>query len=258
MLVWEPTRSDTTTAADVEFMGHLERGYRAASGLTSRSSYKIFYGLVRSAPLLVLGINPGGDPAATSSDGLRHVDGRLASASATFHEGNECDLLDCRWRGNDGLKKLLVPLLNGVESSIRTEVVQTNMAFRRSARRTDIDIAKAMDEARPFLREIVARVQPHLVILAGPALDKFLTWYTTSSVLIEPEQRDPKVGHIVFAAARAKLLGASAESVVVQVAHASQFSWTYERYQVANRIRKLLWQFQRELGVLSPFAAEGL
>ena len=47
--------------AQVAFMKDLEHRYQEVSGLQDRSAYKIFYGPVRPAPVMVLGINPGGD-----------------------------------------------------------------------------------------------------------------------------------------------------------------------------------------------------
>src|SRR5688572_23048686 len=95
----------------VAFMRDVEERYKAASGLSTRADYKIFYGLVRPAPILVLGINPGGSPANTESDGARQKTGEVAAASRSFYDDDECDLLDCNWPENIGLKKLLVPLL---------------------------------------------------------------------------------------------------------------------------------------------------
>ena len=62
-----------TNSNHVEFMRDLELRYKKISGLTDRSQYKIFYGPVRQAQILVLGINPGGDPANTEPDGLTQL-----------------------------------------------------------------------------------------------------------------------------------------------------------------------------------------
>lgn len=225
---------------DVRFMCDLESRFRIASGLESRSHYKIFYGRVRSAPVLLLGINPGGAPSNTRPDGLRMLDGRDAASSATFHENGECDLLDCVWRGNDGLLRVLVPLFGGNREAIRTRVVQTNMAFRRSARKRDIDIRHAMEEARPFLNEIIGRVQPRLVLLAGVKLDLFVRDFAVEADVSVPPERDARVNHVVFAVAKARLRSAENEVSVVQIAHASQFGWTYDRYRIADRVRALV------------------
>ena len=71
------------------FMRDLERRFQVATKLQSRSHYKIFYGQIRPAPILILGINPGGDPSKTSADGLTHPGEKeeKASASAGYFEG---------------------------------------------------------------------------------------------------------------------------------------------------------------------------
>ena len=138
------------------FMRVLETKYRAATGLSDRSQYKIFYGPVRRAEILLLGINPGGDPANMMSDGVRHRIGtNIGASSAGYYENNENDLLDCSWRENTGLLKLLVPLLDGNMEAIRTQVVKTNMAFRRSPK-VGRNIEQYKNEAAPFLLEIIS------------------------------------------------------------------------------------------------------
>lgn len=51
-------------------MKDIEHRYQEVSGLQDRSACKIFYGPVRPAPVMVLGINPGGDPAEVVADSL--------------------------------------------------------------------------------------------------------------------------------------------------------------------------------------------
>ena len=151
------------SASVVAFMRDLEERFKQASGLKNRAHYKIFYGPVRETEILVLGINPGGDPRNTEPDGMRHKTGELAAASASFYENGESDIIDCEWKENIGLRKLLVPLLGGTVDRIRDAVVKTNLAFRRSAKKTDIDIVAAEREALPFLWKLLllrARVSP--------------------------------------------------------------------------------------------------
>lgn len=223
----------------VEFMRDLELRYKKISGLTDRSQYKIFYGPVRPAQILVLGINPGGDPAKTEPNGLRHKTGEIAAASASFYENDECDLLDCDWKENKGLKKLLLPLFDGSEKLIRHQVVKTNLAFKRSPKITDIDIKAAKQEATPFLMEIIYTVQPQLVILTGGTLKAFLEQFSSKHIEATKQIRDENVKQTVFEAAYVNLHGCKSETLVVRVAHASQFSWTYERYNIVKRIRDL-------------------
>jgi hypothetical protein len=96
-----------------QFMYELEESFREASGLQNRSGYKIFYGRVHPAPILTLGINPGGSPNETSADGTMQAGGAKASASASYFENDEHDVLDCEWKENGGIRKLLMPLVGG-------------------------------------------------------------------------------------------------------------------------------------------------
>jgi hypothetical protein len=65
------------------------------SGLTDKAHYKILYGPIRPAQILVPGINPGGDPSNAEPDGVKSKTGEVAAASSGFYESGECDLLDC-------------------------------------------------------------------------------------------------------------------------------------------------------------------
>jgi hypothetical protein len=222
-----------------EFMRDLESRYRQATGLTDRSEYKIFYGPIHRADFLVLGINPGGEPANMLPNGVDHKDGiGVGAASASYYENGENDLLDCTWRENNVLK-LLIPLVGGERERVRTRVVKTNVAFRRSSKVAKINIERAKSEAVPFLEEIIAVVQPRLFLLTGVRLDDFCGRYCRTWTPIGDSLRAEDVKQTVFAAARMTMLPSDHEVLGIQVAHASQFSWTYERYNVVERIRAL-------------------
>ena len=81
--------------SNIEFMRQLEEEFRRATGLSSRADYKIFYGQVFPAPILVFGINPGGSPAEINTDGTLSNAGHRTSASPSYYENNENDILDC-------------------------------------------------------------------------------------------------------------------------------------------------------------------
>jgi hypothetical protein len=228
--------------SNIGFMRQLEDGYRKAAGLQTRRHYKIFYGQVFSAPILTLGINPGGDPEGTSEDGMRQKDGSPASASASFFEGLENDVLDCEWRENIGLRKLLLPLVGRDYDRFRREIVKTNMAFRRSMSSSDINMAAAAAEAAPFLDRIIARVRPQVIILTGGIKDLFLRLHAAESVSIARSDCLANAPTFVFSAERARLKAANLETIVVQVAHASRFAWTYDRHHVPNEIAHLMGQ----------------
>lgn len=217
-------------------MRDLEARFKRASGLADRAHYKIFYCQIKQAPILTLGINPGGAPDNTNPDGRTHKDGVVAAASASYYENDEPDILDFEWRENHGLRAVLTPLVGGNLPSIRSDVVKTNMAFHRSANKKGIDIARAMDQTSPFLAEIIKVVRPRLVLLTGVPLAEFTDRFASGVMQIASPERDPGVRQVVFAACSGLLRATQSNAVVVQLAHASQFGWTYDRYQVAQRI----------------------
>ncbi len=221
------------------FMRDLETRFKRASGLADRAHYKIFYCQVRPTTILTLGINPGGAPSNTNPDGRTQKDGAIAAASASYYENDEHDILDCEWRENAGLRSVLTPLVGGDVTAIRGNVVKTNMAFHRSAKKKDIDIAAAIEITTPFLAELIAAVQPATILLTGVALSEFTNHFASTSAVIVGPERDPDVKQVVFAASKAKLRQTGAEVLVVQLAHASQFGWTYARHNVAARIAEL-------------------
>jgi hypothetical protein len=228
-----PATADTPYTA---FMRDLETRFRRASGLANRSDYKIYYGQLHPAPILVLGINPGGAPSNTNPDGRTHKDGKIAAASSSYFENDEHDILDCKWRENYGLQSLLTPLVGGATQSIRQKVVKTNIAFHRSAKNKDIDIDRAKAETAPFLEELISVVKPSTILLTGPSVDEFNDRFATTSSIIVPAERDPRIYQVIFAASRSTLRATGTEALLVQLAHSSQFGWTYARYQVAKRI----------------------
>lgn len=233
--------SPSTDLATVDFMRDLEGRYRGFTGLSDRSLDRSFYGPVRRADWLVLGINPGGDPADVMPDGVgSRSGGKPHAASAGFHESDESDVLDCDWPENVGLLKLLVPLAGGDRETIRSSVVKTNVAFRRSPKVAKIDLAAAKQEAAPFLAEIIDRVQPRLMLLAGVPLEDITRRFCSRSVSVGDMVRDPGVKQVVWRAARVEFRRTNEAALAVQVAHASQFSWTYARYDVVGRVRALL------------------
>jgi hypothetical protein len=226
--------------ANVDFMRMLEQDYRRASGLKSRAHYKIFYGQVFPAPILTLGLNPGGDPEGVSEDGSHQKDGSPASSSASYFEGMENDVRDSEWPENTGLRKLLLPLVAADRERCRREIIKTNIAFRRSRAVRDIDLAAAEGEAVPFIDRIMAWVGPRLIVLTGVGTDRFLSLYALDSRPLAETIKARGINHVVFAATAARLRSTGREAVVVQVAHASQFAWTYERYGVSAKIAELI------------------
>ena len=170
-----PPTGSPVTGAQVAFMKDLEHRYQEVSGLRDRSAYKIFYGPVRPAPVMVLGINPGGDPADVVADSLNRRNGLDSAASIGFYEHEECDLLDCNWPENRGLMKLLVPLFNGDQAMIRAGIVKTNIAFRRSKKKTGIDFENASKLAEAAVSEGASLDQFRTLLLSKISAARLLT-----------------------------------------------------------------------------------
>ena len=229
------------TNSDIEFMQSIETDFKTATGLTDRSQFKIFYSPVWQAKIVVLGINPGGVPVTIAPAGVRYLDGSgtKAASSAGYCENGENDLVDCEWRENTGLLKLLMPIL-GSHDSIRRNVVKTNLAFARSRKaknRRFIEAAK--QDATPFLRRLLNRAAPDLVLLTGVKLGDFAKRHCTSINEIAARKEERCVNQTIMWPAHVRLLDGHT-CIAVEVAHASQFNWIYERHDVPSQIRALM------------------
>jgi hypothetical protein len=236
-----PVVGQRPTEADIEFMRCLEDEYRVVTGLHDRSQFKIFYGPVWRAPIMLLGINPGGDPKTIAPDGVHYLDGRSSRAASCigYCENGENDLVDCTWHENTGLLKLLLPLLGSTEA-IRRSVVKSNLAFVRLKNTKDRQsIERSKDQSVPFLRRILDRVRPDLILLTGVKLGELANRYCADVVELSDREEVRSVNQTVIYPARISLLSGHS-CIAVEVAHASQFSWLYDRHNVPSKIRDLL------------------
>ncbi len=230
------------SSAQDEFvrMKNWEDRFRSDAGLVDRSQYKVFYGRIHPAPILLLGINPGGDPNEISSNGASSLDGsRSAAASESYYENDESDLLDCSWPENKILK-LINPIAATLGLSVRQDVAKTNMSFHRSNKAKKTLVLGQMIKAQDILSQIISVVNPRLIILSCNYLNEFVKIHCAISRELQPAQRDTGVGHIVFWPWEIVLNNSNKKCLLVQVAHASQFAWTYDRYDVSMKILRLL------------------
>ena len=97
-----------------------------------------------------------------------------------------------------------------------------------------------MDQSSPLLAEIIAVVNPRLVLLTRVWMSELTNRFASNVTPRADAERDPGVKQIVFAACSALLRPTGKPTLVVQLAPASQFGWTYKRYQVADRIRGIM------------------
>lgn len=228
------------THDEFERMKNWEERFRFDAGLVNRSQYKIFYGRIHTAPILLLGINPGGHPNEISSNGASNLNGiGSAAASAGYYENDESDLLDCSWPENKILK-LIDPIATTLGLSVRQDVAKTNLSFHRSVKAKKTLIVDQMAIAKDILTQIISVVDPRLIILSCSYLNEFVQYHCANSRELQSAQRDTGVGHIVFWPWEIVLNNSNRKCLLVQVAHASQFAWTYNKYDVSLKILKLL------------------
>ncbi len=231
--------------SDYDFMVSLEEAYRVASGIVDRELYKIYYSMVHRADILVLGINPAGRPNEPDRiiDFNKHKS--YQEIIRAYCEGDRHDLIDYQWPENRGLLKLLEPLL-GSKDHIRKKIVKTNLAFRRSgnARKAKF-IRDARNEAKPYLSKIISRVSPKLILLMGATITDFVDQCCVNYEEVNSREiysslfPDSRIHQTIFWSGRATFSDGH-QSILVSTAHASQFSWIYEKQAVVERIRGLL------------------
>ena len=233
----------------VKRMKSWESRFRSLSGLKDRSRYAMFYCPVRPAPILVLGINPGGDPNDVLSDGvrLRSDLSRRGAASARYYENNEHSMLDCDWPENS-IVDLLAEIL-GDREAIRDRVVKTNLAFRRSPGVDSfkmfhgMTLNRAYREAEPFVREIVEIVEPKLVLLEGSILKYFKRAVSavngaSADLPIKTMHRGREID--LYRPERLAIPGVPEPVLVVQLAHPSYHGSKYLEEGIGRRIKDLL------------------
>ena len=169
--------SDHTT----ELMREIDNRFKSETGITERRYYKIFYSHVHSFPLLILGLNPGGE-----------TDGTDLAASNSYFENYEHDFVCFRNISQYSLARPMCELLsmcletNSV--SYLRQIPSTNVIFRRSrnSSKLNISVAKAAIESAPYLSEIVNAVSPKVILFVSKtAYDSFIKNHCVKSSIQE-------------------------------------------------------------------------
>jgi hypothetical protein len=120
----------------IALMRDIDAEYRQASDLDDPRYYKIFYSRIDPAPILLLGINPGGAP--------------------------------------DQAGEIPLPFLQQILGATRDEIrriPKTNLAFRRSPGEDSfkqyhpMTLGAAIKEARPSLSRIICNIQPKMILM---------------------------------------------------------------------------------------------
>ncbi|MFB4203585.1 hypothetical protein KBTX_02389 [wastewater metagenome] len=227
----------------VKWMQNLDAAYRRASGVAGFNEYKIFSGPVIPAPVLVLGLNPGGDPATWRLSVPETAGSRDPFYGDGSHDFDVCDYPEARAMRHLLNSALRVPRLAG-------SVVKSNLVFRRSARGDrgfrafhGIDMNEAAEEARPFVTDIMARTDPAMILLEGQLLPRFTALYGEGD--LEPVDEPvltPAGPHstMLYEAYRYRVPVLARHVTIVKIAHPSTFGGRYRKARVDDRIRGLL------------------
>jgi hypothetical protein len=219
-------------------MREIDAAYRAASGVTNRRYYKIYYSHIHPFPLLVLGQNPGGE-----------TDGTDLAASETYFENWEHDYVCFR---NDPRYALARPMCALLAAALQTtsvdalrQVPATNVIFRRSRNTESLNMtpARAAAEAAPFLRSILVAVNPTAVLLiAKTAYHLFVRFHCEPGSVKEDEPRifTPNGTHnaCIFFSAQAQVRGLAGTVPLFIVGHASKYAGRREWPQVVASLRQ--------------------
>ena len=162
---WQPERRHMSldqwrkimTAASYETMIQIENDYKASTGLTDRKDYSIFYGPLCKSKLVLIDQNPGGTPI---SGGYKIVD--VMKGKHELIEGRSSG------RTTEYQAALLMRLLNTHNAEDLRQIQKINRYFRRG---TSADKAAGMREAAPFVKRILAYIEPELMLFGGAGKD---------------------------------------------------------------------------------------
>ena len=224
-------------------MQEIDAAFRAASGISERRYYKIYYSHIHPFPLLVLGQNPGGE-----------TDGTDLTASETFFENWEHDYLCFRNNPSYALARpmcaLLAAVLQTMSVNVLRQVPATNVIFRRSRNTESLNLSptKAAAESAPALRSILEAVNPRAVLLiANTAYKLFKAFHCEPRSITEdaePQIFTPngKANACIFISAQARVLGLNRTVPLFMVGHPSKYAGRSEWPQVVAALGQGLLQ----------------
>lgn len=222
----------------------IDAEYQSASGISERRYYKIYYSHIHRFPLLVLGLNPGGE-----------TDGTDLAASDSYFEQWEHDYVCFRNTPQYALAKpmcaLLATVLETDSVDALRQVPATNVIFRRSRKieKLNISPAKATEEAKSGLSDILRIVDPKAILFVSKtAYDLFVRYHCDRKR--STEQPSPRIftnngstrdGTIkeacIYLSAVAHVIALERAVSVFVVGHPSKYSSRGEWPEVVSALR---------------------
>lgn len=158
----------------LSFMQDIDQRFRDASGFTHARHYSIFYSRFQRSPLLILGINPGGDPTDLGYP-----------KTHPFHENWHHEYVDEHYTIANVMRPALVAALGAKSAEDLRGIPKANVVFNRS-KNTDVitggDLSRMAALSAPFLAEIVTFVQPVTILFEGHKARKLAMHHLFSSV----------------------------------------------------------------------------
>jgi len=236
------TDASSTTAR----MRELDAEFRVHSGLSDRRHYKIFYSQVHASPLLVLGLNPGGE-----------TDGTDLNASNSFYENGEHDYVAFRHHGRayslaGPMWELLSTALGTRSDDELSRVPATNVVFRRSRSSGTLGMPwrDAARESAPVLRSILRAVDPKAILLLGGSAYSLFTAehcapgsLAVSSTPAEVTTPNGRGEACIFRSAQAHVIALDRRVPILMVGHPSKFArrtqWPQVLSSVTTQLRRL-------------------
>lgn len=220
-------------------MRELDEQYRALSGLTERRHYSIFYSRIDPSPIMILGINPGGDPTLPSD---QYPDREFVG----WHH----DYVDCDYDIQRAMLPFLKHALKADDALVR-RVPKTNVAFRRSTgvdalgKQQHITYDAASKEAEPVLRRIIQNVEPKVIIFEGnQAFEQFVYRYCSNArgeQLCEPVKTpNGRYDATILAACRVQPDMLSHDILAITLGHPSRFGNRREFVAMGDTVAVLL------------------
>lgn len=224
-------------------MRSIDAEYQAASGLSERRYYSIFYSRLARSRVMALGFNPGGDPATWSETEL---------ASPGFYENGEHEYVDRNYPIALAMRQFLVRVLELPDFEAIRGIPKTNLVFRRSRGVDDLTIGReqAIAEARPFVERILRAVSPELVILEGSETARaFVSCYCGqverdigSVAVYTPNGRSQAR---IFEAMRGEVRALERAVTLIAIGHPSRYAnrrhaWAQVEQHAWNAARKAL------------------
>jgi hypothetical protein len=227
---------------NVEQMRDIDHDYCAASGISGRLNYKIFYSHIHPFPLFVLGENPGGGAVGTD-----------LVASDSLFENWEHDFVHFRHHGRayslaGPMCDLLTQILDTRSVDVLRQVPVSNMYFRRSPSMGALTPKGAALEARPFVSRLMKMINPRCILcISNEAYRLFRIHHCQRGTVAEceaPRFFTPNGRHQVclFLRARGFVPALGRDIALLMVGHPSKYARRSEWPSAVGALRAAMQQ----------------